>query len=107
MFAGAVVSSAEGPDPGSPSKSEVEAATYKAAAVATVKEYLGASDMGEVANSLQDLQQPHLAHIFVKQVKPPLGLLPHCQRFCPLFLLGACLACVWMASHSLRAIEVT
>ena len=42
--------------------------SYKAAAVATVKEYLSSSDMQEVVSSLTELQQPHLAHIFVKQV---------------------------------------
>ena len=42
--------------------------SYKAAAVATVKEYLSSSDLQEVVSSLTELQQPHLAHIFVKQV---------------------------------------
>ena len=42
--------------------------SYKAAAVATVKEYLSSSDMQEVVSSLTELQQPQLAHIFVKQV---------------------------------------
>jgi len=49
-------------------RSETEAVSYKAAAVATVKEYLSSSDMQEVVSSLTELQQPQLAHIFVKQV---------------------------------------
>ena len=61
-------SSASSPANGSPSRSETEAVSYKAAAVATVKEYLSSSDMQEVVSSLTELQQPHLAHIFVKQV---------------------------------------
>ena len=52
----------------SPSKDETEAASYKAAAVATVKEYLSSSDVQEVSSTLSELQQPHLAYIFVKQV---------------------------------------
>ena len=36
--------------------------------MATVKEYLSSSDLKEVVNTIQELQQPHLAHIFVKQV---------------------------------------
>lgn len=64
---GGVGSSASSPANGSPSRSETEAVSYKAAAVATVKEYLSSSDMQEVVSSLTELQQPHLAHIFVKQ----------------------------------------
>lgn len=64
---GVVGSSASSPANGSPSRSETEAVSYKAAAVATVKEYLSSSDMQEVVSSLTELQQPHLAHIFVKQ----------------------------------------
>ncbi|KAA6420824.1 MAG: hypothetical protein FRX49_09213 [Trebouxia sp. A1-2] len=64
---GVLASSASSPANGSPSRSETEAVSYKAAAVATVKEYLSSSDMQEVVSSLTELQQPHLAHIFVKQ----------------------------------------
>lgn len=46
----------------------LEAATYKATAVATVQEYLNSNDMQEVCSTLEELQQPELAHIFVKQV---------------------------------------
>ena len=46
----------------------VEAASYKATAVATFQEFLSSNDSGEVSSTLQELQQPHLAHIFVKQV---------------------------------------
>ena len=46
----------------------LEAATYKATAVATVQEYLNSNDMQEVCSTLEELQQPQLAHIFVKQV---------------------------------------
>lgn len=63
-----LASSASSPTNGSPSRSETEAVSYKAAAVATVKEYLSSSDLQEVVSSLTELQQPHLAHIFVKQV---------------------------------------
>ncbi len=63
-----VTSSASSPGNGSPLRSETEAVSYKAAAVATVKEYLSSSDMQEVVSSLTELQQPQLAHIFVKQV---------------------------------------
>ncbi|DBB15681.1 TPA: hypothetical protein ACH3X3_003889 [Trebouxia sp. C0006] len=64
---GVVTSSASSPGNGSPLRSETEAVSYKAAAVATVKEYLSSSDMQEVVSSLTELQQPQLAHIFVKQ----------------------------------------
>ena len=46
----------------------VEAANYKATAVATFQEFLSSNDTGEVSSTLEELQQPHLAHIFVKQV---------------------------------------
>lgn len=46
----------------------VEAASYKATAVATFQEFLSSNDGGEVSSALGELQQPHLAHIFVKQV---------------------------------------
>ncbi len=46
----------------------LESAMYKATAVATVQEYLSSNDMQEVCNALEELQQPQLAHIFVKQV---------------------------------------
>lgn len=53
------------PTAGAPS---AEAVQYKATAVAAMQEYLSSSDAKEVASTLQELQQPHLAHIFVKQV---------------------------------------
>lgn len=64
---GAVTNSQNGSAATSPSKDETEAASYKAAAVATVKEYLSSSDVQEVSSTLSELQQPHLAYIFVKQ----------------------------------------
>ena len=54
------------PTAGAPS---AEALQYKATAVAAMREYLSSSDAAEVASTLQELQQPHLAHIFVKQVR--------------------------------------
>lgn len=54
------------PTAGAPS---AEALQYKATAVAAMQEYLSSSDAAEVASTLQELQQPHLAHIFVKQVR--------------------------------------
>ena len=68
VVAVAVTSSANTPESTSPSKDDTEAIKYKAAAVAAVKEYLSSSDMQEVSSNLGELQQPHLAHIFVKQV---------------------------------------
>ena len=67
-----MTSSANSPTSNSPSRNETEAAKYKAAAVATVKEYLSSSDVQEVSSSLSELQQPGMAYIFVKQVGSPL-----------------------------------
>lgn len=60
-----------GSSPDGPSRTDTEAAAYKAAAVATVKEYLSSSDAREVVSSLAELKQPQLAYILVKQVSQP------------------------------------
>ncbi len=45
-----------------------DAQAYKAACGAAVREYFASGQAGEVAAALQDLRQPRLGHVLVKQV---------------------------------------
>ena len=77
----------------------LEAATYKATAVATVQEYLNSNDMQEVCSTLEELQQPQLAHIFVKQVSKGWLLLGgHAALSCYL-VLRKILSCPALSSY--------
>lgn len=78
MHTGTSSSMPNSPTAGAPS---AEALQYKATAVAAMREYLSSSDAAEVASTLQELHQPHLAHIFVKQVS-------HCHVTVKDFHLG-------------------
>lgn len=48
--------------------SDSDTINYKAEAVAVIKEYMSSSDFQEVSSTLEELNQPQLAHVFVKQV---------------------------------------
>lgn len=47
-----------------------EVQAYKAAAIGIIKEYMASADTAEVTEALEELGQPELQHIFVKQVRP-------------------------------------
>ena len=69
LHAGALTSSPNTPlTGGGLLGSDSATASYKAAATAAIKEYMSSSDLQEVSSTLEELKQPHLAHVFVKQV---------------------------------------
>ncbi|CAL5223519.1 g6048 [Coccomyxa viridis] len=49
------------------STSSPETKAYKAAAIGIIKEYMASADTAEVTEALEELGQPELQHIFVKQ----------------------------------------
>lgn len=47
---------------------------FKAAAATTVKEYFSSGDVSEAGRCLQELQEPGLHSLFIKQVRVPVTL---------------------------------